>query len=133
LVFFRPYPPVLARFRAWPRERHPFEPGILTPSHASLFSVLSGGLASVREATSCIGEGFWGGRLWLRSGYLRRPKHEIAPNHLLCSRALTISCAGQRTLKRLLDSETCRKDNSSSSAFAVIGNETSEWPVSCSL
>ena len=38
-------------FRAWPRERQPSDPSIFTPAHASLFSVLSGGLASVREAT----------------------------------------------------------------------------------
>ena len=44
-------------FRARPRERHPSDICIFTLADASLFSVFSGDLASVREATSCIGEG----------------------------------------------------------------------------
>ena len=46
-------PPCWRGFRAWPRERLPSEPCVFTHADASLFSVFSGGLASVRETTSC--------------------------------------------------------------------------------
>jgi hypothetical protein len=60
LVFFA-YPRQCWRgFRAWPRERRYSEPSIFAPAHTYLFSVLSGGLASVREVTSCIGAGLQG-------------------------------------------------------------------------
>jgi hypothetical protein len=52
-----PCAPVLAGFTDLPRERHPSEPCVLTPAAASPFPVFSGGLASVREGTSCIGAG----------------------------------------------------------------------------
>jgi len=44
-------------FRAWPRERHPCEGGVFAPADASLFSVFSGGHASVLEVTSFAGAG----------------------------------------------------------------------------
>ena len=57
LVFFRPFPQCWRRFRAWPRERHPREVGVFASAYAYLFSVFSGGLASVLEATSFVGAG----------------------------------------------------------------------------
>jgi hypothetical protein len=47
----------LRGFRAWPRERHPREVGLFAPADTSLFSVFSGGHASVLEATSFAGAG----------------------------------------------------------------------------
>ncbi|MBP8163506.1 MAG: hypothetical protein KAX89_08010 [Propionivibrio sp.] len=46
--------------------------------------------------------------MWLKIGCLRRPKHEISPNHLPWKLALAVSCARQWAFKWLLDSETCR-------------------------
>ena len=40
-----------------PRERHPSKPCVFAPADASLFSVFSGGLASVREPTSFASAG----------------------------------------------------------------------------
>jgi hypothetical protein len=57
LVFFVYIRQYWRGFRAWPRERHPSATCIFTLADTSLFSVFSGGLASVREATSCIGLG----------------------------------------------------------------------------
>ena len=72
VVRFRPWPPIFQKptvlgwfffarlphywrgFRGWPRERYPSEPYVFTLANASLFSVFSGGLASVREVTSFI-------------------------------------------------------------------------------
>ena len=44
-------------FRAWPRERYPCEVGVFARADASLFSVFSGGHASVLEAISFAGAG----------------------------------------------------------------------------
>jgi hypothetical protein len=57
LVFFVYTSQYWRGFRARARERHPSDICIFTLADASLFSVFSGDLASVREATSCIGEG----------------------------------------------------------------------------
>ena len=55
--FFCPFPQCWRGFRAWPRERHPCEVGAFGPADASLFSVFSGGHASVLEAISFAGAG----------------------------------------------------------------------------
>lgn len=57
LGFFCPFPQCWRGFRAWPRERHPCEVGVFAPTDASLFSVFSGGHASVLEAISFAGAG----------------------------------------------------------------------------
>jgi hypothetical protein len=55
--FFCPFPQCWRGFRAWPCERHPCEVGVFAPTDASLFSVFSGGHASVLEAISFAGAG----------------------------------------------------------------------------
>ena len=55
--FFCPFPQCWRGFRAWPRERHPCEVVFFAPTDASLFSVFSGGHASVLEAISFAGAG----------------------------------------------------------------------------
>jgi len=55
--FFCPFPQCWRGFRAWPSERHPCEVGVFAPTDASLFSVFSGGHASVLEAISFAGAG----------------------------------------------------------------------------
>lgn len=55
--FFCPFPQCWRGFRAWPRERPPCEGGVFAPADASLFSVFSGGHASVLEAISFAGAG----------------------------------------------------------------------------
>lgn len=57
LGFFCPLLQCWCGFRAWPRERRPCEGGVFAPTNASLFSVFSGGHASVLEATSFAGAG----------------------------------------------------------------------------
>ena len=47
-------------FRPWSRERHPCEVVVSAAAAASLFSVFSGGHASVLEATSFAGAGLVG-------------------------------------------------------------------------
>ena len=55
--FFCPLPQCWRGFRAWPRERHPCKVGVFAPTDVSLFSVFSGGYASVLEAISFAGAG----------------------------------------------------------------------------
>lgn len=55
--FFACSPSVGADSGHGARERHPWEVGIFTPAAASLFTVFSGGHASVLEATSFAGAG----------------------------------------------------------------------------
>jgi len=55
--FFVCSPQCWRGFRALPRERQPCEVGVFAPAEASLFSVFSGGHASVLEATSFAGAG----------------------------------------------------------------------------
>ena len=55
--FFCPFPQRWRSFRAWPRERRSCEVGVFAPTDASLFSVFSGGHASVLEAISFAGAG----------------------------------------------------------------------------
>ena len=55
--FFCAFPQCWRGFRAWPRERPPCEGGVFAPADASLFSVFSGGHASVLEAISFAGAG----------------------------------------------------------------------------
>ena len=55
--FFCPFPQFWRGFRAWPREGRPCEGGVFAPTDASLFSVFSGGHASVLEAISFAGAG----------------------------------------------------------------------------
>ena len=55
--FFVCSPQCWRGFRAWPRERRPCEVGVFAPADASLFSVFSGGHASVLEAISFAGAG----------------------------------------------------------------------------
>ena len=55
--FFCLFPQCWRGFRAWPRERPPCEGGVFAPADASLFSVFSGGHASVLEAISFAGAG----------------------------------------------------------------------------
>jgi hypothetical protein len=57
LVFFARSRQCWRGFRAWPRERHIFKPSAFGPADASLFSVFSGGHASVLEAISFAGAG----------------------------------------------------------------------------
>ena len=59
--------------------------------------------------------------MWLKIGCLRRPKHEISPNHLPWKLALAVSCARQWAFKWLLDSETCRMIYFWRSAKAAAG------------
>jgi len=56
----------------------------------------------------------------LKIGCLRRPKHEISPNHLPWKLALAVSCARQWAFKWLLDSETCRMIYFWRSAIAAV-------------
>jgi len=77
LVFFRPFPPVLARFRALPLEHVPPDAVVPGAYSAVFLSLFSPPLLSIQDPKSCIHAGFeaTGLRWWLLGS--ARPKLRI--------------------------------------------------------
>ena len=116
-----PAAPVLAGLRGFASRAAPPTFPRFWPSLASLFSVFIWWSRERARGYFQCWCGFQGGRLWLKIGCLRRPKHEISPNHLPWKLALAVSCARQWAFKWLLDSETCRMIYFWRSANPAIG------------
>jgi hypothetical protein len=107
-------------FAGLPRERRIPHFRAFGPPWPLCSPFLSGDLASVREVTSFIDGGF---RAVGCSCRLATSDDRSMKSHQISSSGgydLTVSCSRQRTFKGLLDSETCRKGNSISSAGADL-------------